>query len=516
MSSTAIPPEPPLDRPHLKKGAAPGEKGLDSHALNFRETLAIGLDSTAPAYSLAAVIGILVVGVGTQAPAVLLVAFIPMFLTSLAYAALNRADPDCGTTFSWVTRSMGPFMGWFGGWAVSITGILVIGSLADTAASYTYLLLGMDDTAVDKTAVCLLAVGIIVLMTALTVVGTHVTGLLQAGLVTLQISGLLIFAVVALVKVLGDDAGPQAIDPSLSWLNPFDISFSALAAGMLTAVFIYWGWESAITVNEENEESLEGPGRAGVLSTVILVATYVLVAFAVISYAGLDGVAEFEDDIGILASQAEGVLGSPLDQLVVLAVLVSALASTQTTILPASRTLLSMSRRGAFPEALGRVHPRFRTPHVATILIAVLATAYYVPFKLGSENFLFDTITALGLCIALYYALTGFACAIFYRHRFKEGLGTTLKLGVGPVIGGLVLSAIFVKAVNDFSIAEDSYSGEILGISPPLLIGGVMLGLGVVGALIWKAVGDPEFWAEKPTPWRPGQKIETVAPEDGV
>jgi amino acid transporter len=67
------------------------------------------------------------------------------------------------------------------------------------------------------------------------------------------------------------------------------------------------------------------------------------------------------------------VLGSPLDKLVVLAIITSALSSTQTTILPASRTTLSMARQGAFPKAFGEVHPRFLTPHVSTIVIGAVA-----------------------------------------------------------------------------------------------------------------------------------------------
>ncbi|MDQ3317673.1 MAG: APC family permease, partial [Actinomycetota bacterium] len=104
-----------------------GEKGLKKDAIGFAEALVIGIASTAPAYSLAAVIGLLVVTVGVQAPAVLVASFVPMFFIAAAFYYLNRADQDAGTTFSWVTRAMGPYAGWMGGWAVGITGVLVIG-----------------------------------------------------------------------------------------------------------------------------------------------------------------------------------------------------------------------------------------------------------------------------------------------------------------------------------------------------------------------------------------------------
>ena len=87
------------------------EHGLKKDAIGFVDGLIIGIASTAPAYSLAAVLAIVVVGVGVQAPAVLLASFVPMFLIASAFYYMNRADPDCGTTFSWVTRAMGPASG---------------------------------------------------------------------------------------------------------------------------------------------------------------------------------------------------------------------------------------------------------------------------------------------------------------------------------------------------------------------------------------------------------------------
>jgi hypothetical protein len=88
------------------------EHGLKSNAIGFRDALIIGISSTA--YSLAAVIG-LVVTVGVQAPAVLLASFIPMFFVATAFYYMNRADQDCGTTFSWVRLDMGPWASWIGG-----------------------------------------------------------------------------------------------------------------------------------------------------------------------------------------------------------------------------------------------------------------------------------------------------------------------------------------------------------------------------------------------------------------
>jgi amino acid transporter len=127
------------DAPGSEEGPVIQEesKGLKPE-LGFLSTLIIGMNSTAPAYSLAAVLAGIVVAVGLQAPASLIVSFLPMFFIAASFYYMNRADPDCGTTFTWVTRALGPWAGWITGWAVCMTGILVIGSLADVAALYTY------------------------------------------------------------------------------------------------------------------------------------------------------------------------------------------------------------------------------------------------------------------------------------------------------------------------------------------------------------------------------------------
>src|SRR3954466_15479141 len=92
----------------VTSGSREGDKGLKTGALGYLSNLVIGVASTAPGYSLAATLGFVVAvqGVGFHAPAVLLVSFIPMLLIAAAYYYMNRADPDCGTSVTWVTRAM--------------------------------------------------------------------------------------------------------------------------------------------------------------------------------------------------------------------------------------------------------------------------------------------------------------------------------------------------------------------------------------------------------------------------
>ena len=470
--------------------------GLKADAIGFVDALVIGLASTAPAYSLAAIIGSVTVIVGVQAPAALLASFVPMFLIAGAFFYMNRADPDAGTTFSWVTRAIGPWAGWLGGWAVCTTGILVIGSLADVGARYAYLLFGADSAAGSKVVVTITAVALIVVMTAICIIGTEASARTQNILIIGQVGALLVFTVVALIKVYSGNGLETSIKPEASWFNPFDVSsFSTLISALLLGVFIYWGWESAVNLTEETKDSTRAPGRAAVASTVILLVTYVGVTTAVVAFAGLELLGEFDDDEGVLSVLGADVLGTPWDKIVVLAIVTSAIASTQTTIIPSSRTSFSMARSGAMPASLARIHPRFRTPHISTAVIALLAIAWYVPGNFISENFLFDTISALALMIAFYYALSGLACAVYYRRELTKSVKNLLFIGVAPLVGAAMLFYLFVKAAIDFADVENSYTGQTwLGVGPPLVIGLGFLLLGFVLAGLWRLFGHTSFF----------------------
>jgi amino acid transporter len=476
----------------------PGDKGLKKDAIGFVSSVVIGVASTAPGYSLAATLGFIVaVGVGFQAPAVLLVSFLPMLCIAFAYYYMNRADPDCGTTFTWVTRAMGPQLGWLGGWAIIVADIVVMANLAQIAGLYSVLLF---DSGADPSTAVVTAIGVIwiVIMTAIVTIGIELSARTQVGLLAAEITTLAAFAVVALVKVYGTDVPTETL-PSLSWLNPFDIeSTTVLIDGVLLGLFIYWGWDSAVTVNEETEDTREAPGRSAVVSTLILLAIYIIVSYAALAYAGTDFLRHNREDV--LSGLGTDVFGSPLDKILIIAVLTSAAASTQTTILPTARTTLSMAAKRAIPGIFGRVHERFQTPHISTIVMGALSVAWYVGLTILSENILFDSLAALGLMIAFYYGLTGFACAIYYRRELLTSAKSFIAAGLLPVLGGLALTYIFVKAASD--LAEPG-KRDVFGLGPPLAIAIFFAILGLVlMAVQW--IRSPEFFRMRPETAPPG------------
>jgi len=479
-----------------------GDKGLKRGGLGLISNVVIGVASTAPAYSLAATIGLVAAAVGFQTPAIMILAFVPMLFVSVAYYYLNRVDPDCGTCFWWVTRAMGPRTGWMTGWAIIVADVVVMAALAQIAGQYTFLLLGAEGLAGSTFWVTIVGVLWIAAMTAVCVLGIEISARTQVVLLTAELLALGLFAVVALAKVYGS-APEGSVRPSWSWVNPFAISSpSAMTAGLLLGVFIYWGWDSTVVVNEETRDSARTPGRGAVLSTLVLVGTFVGVSVAAQAFRGTDPLVEGSDDI--FGALGNAVLGSPLDKILILAVLSSAAAATMTTILPAARTSLSMSWHRALPPRFGEVSPRRLTPVFATVTMGVVSAVWYLGLTLLSQNLLADSIAALGLMIAFYYGLVGYACPIFFRRTVVSSAKNALLLGLVPTLGALMLTAIFVRSAIDLTDPEMSGSGTSwFGLGPPVVIAA---GLAIVGAALmvlqWRR--DPDFFRRRP---------ETAAPQ---
>lgn len=484
--------------------------GLKKNALGYLSNLVIGIASTAPAYSLAATLGfvVAVAGVGVHAPAVLLVSFVPILFVAAAYRYLNKADPDAGTSFSWVTRAMGPHLGWLNGWAIFVADVIVMATLAQIAGRYTFLLFGWDAAANSNGAQIAAAVVWIGIMTWICWRGIELSARIQTVLLSAEVLILAVFSVVALVKVYANNP-PGSITPQLDWFNPFALGWGALVDGILLGVFIYWGWDSGVSVNEESEDKREGPGRAAVVSTLLLLVIYLVVSAAAQAYSGTGTLTNNPDDVlSVLGTQ---VFGSPWDKLLIIAVLTSASASTQTTILPTARTMFSMARARAIPARFEHIHPQYQTPDTATLFMGGLSIVWTVGVMAlnPAQSVLGDSITALGFAICFYYGFTGIACFIYFRRELTRSARNMVLAGIVPLLGGLMLFGIFAKALTYYSQAGVNYAKPIFGIEVPIVIGIGSLLLGVVGMLL-ATVPYRDFFRRRPEVSEPGLLEQSV------
>ncbi len=432
-------------------------KGLKAGALGLGSAIVIGVASTAPGYSVASGLGLIAGEAGKFSPAVLWVAFLPMFFIAAAYKYFNKVDPDCGTTFTWVTRAFGPKTGWMAGWGVIMADLIIMPNLAAISGKYLFLLFGASDLAENIWANMFVGILFILAMTWICVIGIELNAETQMALLGAEVIVLVIFAVVALSK--------GVVSPELSWLNPLNIKDEAgsfdwthFAAAINVSLFIYWGWDTAVAVNEECADADKTPGRAAIISTLILVATYVIVGFAAIGVRGADFLSNHSDDV--LDAAGKEVFGDGIMlKFLVVAVLTSAAASCQTTILPAARSALSMGVHKALPPKFAETHPRYLTPTFSTWLFGGISIAWYVLLVLVSEttgsNVLEISVAGVGLAIAFYYGMTGIAAVWYFRKYITTNVATFFKVGVSCFLGAAMLLASFVITIKD-----DVYPGD--------------------------------------------------------
>jgi len=509
-----------------------GEKGLKGGALGLISSVVVGVASTAPAYSLAATLGFVVIAIkGLQAPVITVLAFVPMLFISYGYKEMNYADPDCGTTFTWGARAFGPKTGWLGGWGIVAADLLVMASLAQIAGEYVFFLFNAKGIGSNSSSGWVLLIGIlwIVVMTAICYVGIEISANFQKALLGIELTMLLVLSIVALVKVGNGSAPVGHLTPSLSWFNPLDhFTFSGFMVGFTLMLFIYWGWDTAVSVNEETKDSQTTPGRAAVVSTLILLATYALIVLATQSYAGigthgigLENPANSADVLSVLGTSIFGTstFGNVLTHLLYLMILSSAAASTQTTILPTARTTLSMSVYKAIPSAFGKIHKKFLTPTVSTLAMGGVSIVLYVSMNYLTSGgaVIVDSVSALGVMIAFYYGLTGFSCTWYYRKSLRESTRSLWLRGILPFLGGVILWFCMawsfwyywnnVNSVTRFTIPG---THRIIG-GVFILDVGVLL-LGIVLMFVYQAIRPAYFRGDvlnRDTPTRVPEDIGT-------
>ena len=372
-------------------------------------------------------------------------------------------------------------------------------SLAVIASTYTFLLFNWTSAAHSEAGVLIGSVLWIAVMTWICYRGIELSARIQQFLLGAEILVLAAFAIAAFYKVYAHHPA-HSMHVSADWFNPFALGVNPLFDGVLLGIFIYWGWDSGVSVNEETESCAESPGKAAVLSTLILLLIYLLVAAAAQAYAGTGFLASPNNQNEVLSVLGTKVFGSPWDKLLIIAVLTSASASTQTTILPTARTTLSMARWKAIPAVFGRIHPRYLTPSVSTLgmgALSIVFTLLLVGFDFKSQAVLSDSVSAIGFSILFYYGFTGIACAVYFRKQLTRDLRTFIAVGVAPLTGALLMAAVFVKAYIDYSKAGFNYSSPILGIQLPIFIGigGLLLG---VPLMLLASLKFREFFGRKP------------------
>ncbi|BAU87957.1 amino acid transporter [Streptomyces laurentii] len=433
-------------------------------SLGLLDGVAIAASSTAATSSIGIGLGLMAGVVGLHLPVIMLLAFLPVLAIAGGYGRLNTAEPDAGSSYRWVGRTLNPWLGFLTGWVNTVgTVVFMAYTTTVTGSSIVQLLDLMHVRSVaglrldaDSTVQCTL-IGLVVLVGAALVAvrGLDLAARLQ--------KALLVFEYVVLLGFCGYGlfAGDQPF--SLQWFNPFAIpSMDALAQGMVLAVFCYWGFESVFSVGEEVRDPRDA-SRAGTVALVVMLLLFLLAGTAFQRVLPLD---ELADNGAHGLTYFGAMLASqPLAALPLIALMFSAVASLQSSVIPTARGLYAMGRDGVLGPVWTRLHPRHRTPAAGTLLITGVAVALALcAIAIPTVNDLISAaVNAIGIIVALYYALTAVAAAVRFRHLLRSSLLEGLRAVVGPLLGAAALLAVggylawtFYDSTDHFELAADN------------------------------------------------------------
>lgn len=488
---------------------SPSDKGLAKGQIGVLGTVVIGVGCIAPAYTLTSGLGPTIAEVGAHVPAILILGFLPMLLVAFGYRELNSRFPDSGTSFTWASKAFNPWIGWMGDWGLIAATVIVLSNLAAVAVDFLYILLGQifnnPDIAdlthnlwVNIPTTCVF----IAIAAWISYRGLGSTKIVQYILVGVQLVVLTGFAIAAIVQANnGSSFEPTPI--SLDWFNPAGIeSFSVIAAGISLSIFMFWGWDTTLTMNEETKDPKTTASRASTITVLIIIAIYTLCAVGVIAWAGTGteglGAGNPDNQESLFAALAEPIMG-PFAILMSITVLTSSFSSLNSTMISPSRTMLAMGYYRALPPVFSRISPRFRTPSVATVTSAVAAGAFYTVTRLISEDALWDTITALGLMICFYYGITALACVWYFRRELFVSARSVVYRFLFPLLGGVILLVMFFQTAFD-SLDPDYGSGNsIAGVGMVFILGVGVLLIGVV-LMVWTRLRHPAFFQGRTLP----------------
>jgi amino acid transporter len=450
----------------VTRATSPGNNlGLRAGALGFAESVVMGIAGSGPAYSVAASTATLVGAVGVLAPASLLYCGLIMFGIVFAFRHLNRMTVNAGASYAWVAAIFTPALGFFAGWALIMSSavFMVSGTLPAAAAT---LRLCVPVFADSQLAVTLLAAVWLVVIGLVVAKGIKLSSYLQIGFTLVEVGVLVLLFLLAATGF----RAPPAHDFAAAWFIGAGFTPALFAAGAATSLFALSGWDITANLNEETRDGGRIAGAGSIVAVAIV--ALLLVGFGALSLWLLTDTEISRAGIGIVSVVAGKLLPHPWDSLAVVAVMLSTIGTLETSILQFTRTLFAMSRDRALHPRYGRLHPTYRTPWVATLLITAIGVVLlFASLCLnGIKTVVDDTVNAVGFQVAFYYGLTGLACAWYFRGEARTGIGKFVFLFVWPLLGVGFCFAIALYSVPNFDLATNILgAGSIaIGIVPYL------------------------------------------------
>ena len=436
---------------------------LKANSLSFFESIIMGVAGSAPGFSIAVAIAGLLAAAGSVSPNALLIFAVPMLGISVAYKGLNKKMANAGAAYEWTKQGFGKFFGYFSGWALLIAALvfMVTGSVPLGTATIDLFNADLASNVWLTTtigAVWFIAIG------GVLITGIELTSKIQVVMSAIE---LLILFGISIAAFFHTGVGGAVTPFSWSWFG-FNYPPGTFAASALIVVFLYWGWDVTCNLSEETKGAPpNAAGNGGFLSIFITIASFVAFTVAALMMFTLKDASGFSDNL-IYHVALQAGLGKTGGYAASLALILSSVATLETTMLQFSRTLFAMGRDRALPTAFGVVQEKTLTP-VRTMYLLLglgLILIFVSSFMPSIATILGDSVSAIAVQVCYYYGLAGLVCAWSYRDSYQESMATFLGYAIFPLLSAVALFVLGIYAITTFNLTT-----QIVG------IGGLVVGI---------------------------------------
>ena len=421
---------------------------LRANALSFFESVVMGVAGSAPGYTIAVTTAVLIATVGHLAPSALLIFSLPMLGIAVAYRALSKHDVSAGAAYRWTTVVFGRFLGFFSGWAVLIASLvfMVTGSIPIATATLDFINPALAGNVVITAAVASVW---FMAVAAVLIAGIEITSRFQVVMTSIELLILVFVLIAAFVHVyVSGLANPFSWD----WFG-LDYTPGNFAASALVVIFFYWGWDVTSNLGEETAGGGHSAGNGGFASVFVTIVFYMGFTLAALFLFSTKDATNLTDNIIYNMAVASG-LGHAGGLAASIAVILSSIATLETTMLQFSRTLFAMGRDGALPRTFGHVSSRTQAPLKAMyVIVGVGLALIWISGLMPSVSVIISSsVSAVGIQVAYYYGLAGLVSAWVFRETYRISFGRWLTLCLFPAVSGLVLIGLGLYAITTFTL----------------------------------------------------------------
>ena len=317
---------------------------------------------------------------------------------ALCYGELASRFPEAGGSYVYLREAYGKPLAFLYGWMVllvldpGLTAVFGVG-----LASYAGYLI--DLSPIGKQ---ILAISVVGLIGFINIIGARIGADFLKALTVLKIATLLF---IVLYGFLGGFGHWANFTPFFAY--PKDM-FGALAGGLVGAFFAFAGWWEVTRIAGDMKDPRKDLPKALAIGVIAITIIYILTS-AVFFY--LVPVSEVTSDETFAAQAGEAMFGKTGGIIFSLIVVISVLGTLFAYLMASPRVYYAMAKDGLFFRSFGELHPRFNTPHRATLIQIILACVLIVS---GTFE---EIISYFFFVVVLFIALT---VAGLFKIRKKE------------------------------------------------------------------------------------------------